>query len=132
MKIVIDTNVVISGVFFGGTPRRIIEAVSNEAVHAYATPAIIDEYIDVVEEMVSRRQGKLDGRILIPLIKKLSVILPESSIKLSRDPDDDKFIECATDAKAEYIISGDKDLLDIAEYQNVKIITAHDFCQRYL
>ena len=132
MKIVIDTNVVISAVFFGGNPQKIIEAVVDGDFHAFATPAIIEEYCEIVDEMVKRKQGRLNRLILLPLIEKLSVIEAVSSIKISRDPDDDKFIECAIDAGAIYIISGDKDLLDIGEYQNVQIITAQEFCQKYL
>ena len=132
MKIVIDTNVLISAVFFGGNPRKIIEAVADDDFHAFATPAIIEEYCEIVDEIVKRKQGRLNQRILSPLIEKLSVIETVSTIKISRDPDDDKFIECAIDAGAIYIISGDKDLLDIGEYQNVQIITAQEFCQKYL
>ena len=132
MKIVIDTNVVISAVFFGGNPQKIIEAVVDGDFHAFATPAIIEEYCEIVDEMIKRKLGRLNQRILSPLIEKLSVIETVSTIKISRDPDDDKFIECAIDAGAIYIISGDKDLLDIGEYQNVQIITAQEFCQKYL
>ena len=132
MKIVIDTNVIISAIFFGGNPQKIIEAVVDGGFHAFATPAIIEEYCEIVDEMVKRRQGRLNRHILSPLIAKLSVIEAVSVVKISRDPDDDKFIECAIDAGAIYIISGDKDLLDVGEYQNVQIITAQEFCQKYL
>jgi len=132
MKIVIDTNVVISAVFFGGNPQKILEAVLDGFFHAFATPAIIEEYCVIVDEMVKRKQGRLNHRILTPLIEKLSVIETVSSIKISRDPDDDKFIECAIDAGAIYIISGDRDLLDIGEYKGVQIITAQEFCKKYL
>ena len=52
MKIVIDTNVVISGTFFGGAPRRVIESVGKNGIHACATPEIIEEYEEIVEEMI--------------------------------------------------------------------------------
>ena len=51
---------------------------------------------------------------------------------MSRDPDDDKFIECAVDAEALYIVSGDNDLLDIGQYEGIQIITAKEFCEKYL
>ena len=132
MKIVIDTNVLISAVFFGGNPRKIIEAVVGRKFHAYATTAIIEEYCDTVDEMVKRKQGSLNSHILSPIIAELHIIEAMSSVKASRDPDDDKFIECAIDAGAFYIISGDRDLLDVGEYQDVQIITAKEFCQKYL
>lgn len=60
------------------------------------------------------------------------MIEPKTHIEVSRDPDDDKFIECAKDAGALYIVSGDKDLLVIEEYDGIQIITAKEFCDRYL
>ena len=132
MKIVIDTNVVISGTFFGGFPRKILEAVVNNKVDAYANTKIIKEYSDIVKEMIVDKGGKLDENILSPFIEKLNLVKSVSKIKISRDKDDDKFIECAIDSKALYVVSGDKDLLDIVEFQNISIITAKDFFNQYL
>ncbi len=62
----------------------------------------------------------------------MEVIEPPSHIKVCRDPDDDKFLECAKDSRAFYIVSGDKDLLVIKQYENIQIITAKDFYEQYL
>lgn len=132
MKIIIDTNVVISGTFFGGYPRKILKAVVNNEVSAYASKSIVDEYLEIIDEMINSKQGKITKKILDPFIKKLIVIKPTTKIELSRDSDDDKFIECAVDSKATYIVSGDKDLLDIKKYNNIKIVTAKKFCDNYL
>lgn len=82
--------------------------------------------------MISRKQGKLNNNILLTLIESLEMIKPKTHIEISRDRDDDKFIECAKDANALYIVSGDKDLLVIKQYENIKIITAKEFCDNYL
>ena len=132
MKIVIDTNIVISGTFFGGFPRKILEAVVIGKVEAYANTKIIKEYLYIVKEMIADKGGQIDENILSPFIDKLNVVKPVSKIKISRDKDDDKFIECAIDSNALYIVSGNKDLLDIVEYQNISIITAKDFYNQYL
>ena len=131
MKIVIDTNVVISGVFFGGKPRMILEAVSDGRISAYASAEILDEYYEVVDEMIDRGQGHLNCDVLLPLISAMEIVIPISSINISRDPDDNKFIECAADAGALYIVSGDKDLLDIKKYDGIQIVAAADFCNMY-
>lgn len=132
MKIVVDTNVVISGVFFGGKPRQIIEAVANGDITAYATTRILDEYMGIIESMIERKQGHLNQSILSPLFSSFKMIESKTNIEVCCDPDDDKFLECAIDAKAMYIVSGDNDLLVIGEYENIQIITAKDFCETYL
>ena len=132
MKIVIDTNVLISGVFFGGFPRKVLNAVITEKITACATTEIINEYEEIIQEMIDRKQGHINKNILQPLVQLMHIIKPVSNIKISRDSDDDKFIGCAIDAHALYIVSGDKDLLVIKEYENIQIITAKEFCEKYL
>lgn len=132
MKIVVDTNVVISGVFFGGAPGEVLKAIVSNKVTACATKQIVEEYIEIVNEMISRKQGNLNNNVLLTLIESLEMIKPKTHIEISRDPDDDKFIECAKDAEALYIVSGDNDLLVIKQYENIKIITAKEFCDNYL
>ena len=132
MKIVIDTNIVISGIFFGGYSREILKAVTKEKFEAYATNEIIIEYYKTVNDMIERKQGNLDISALQKFSRNIRIVYPSSNINICRDPDDDKFIECAVDAKALYIISGDKDLLTIKNYDEVEIITAKDFCEKYL
>ena len=132
MKIVVDTNVVISGVFFGGNPRQIVEAIVNGDINAYATTEIVDEYMGIIESMIERKQGRLNQSILSPFFSSLKMIESKTVVEVSRDPDDDKFIECAVDAEALYIVSGDNDLLDIGQYEGIQIITAKEFCEKYL
>lgn len=132
MKIVIDTNGLISGIFFGGFPRKVLVSVVERQITACASTEIIDEYQEVIQEMVDRKQGSIKIDILTPLLNALEIIEPVSEIEASRDPDDDKFIECAKDARALYIVSGDKDLLVLEHYEDIKIITAKEFCESYM
>ena len=132
MRIVVDTNVIISGVFFGGAPREILKAVITSKVTACATAEIVDEYLEIVDEMISRKQGTINRNILSPLIRSLEMIEPRTQVEVPRDPDDDKFLGCAKDAKALYIVSGDKDLLVLERFENIEIITAREFCEKYL
>lgn len=127
----IDTNVLISGVFFGGFPRKILSAVVGQKITACATTEIINEYEEIVQEMINRKQGHINRAILSPLIKAMEIIEPVTHVEICRDPDDNKFLECAKDSYALYIISGDKDLLIIEKFENVQIITAKDFCEKY-
>lgn len=131
MKIVIDTNVVISGVFFGGKPRMILEAAADKKISACASPEILSEYYEIIDEMITRGQGHFNRNVLDPFVEETEIVITHSEINTSRDSDDNKFIECAVDAGALYIVSGDKDLLDIQKYEGIKIITAGDFCRIY-
>lgn len=132
MRIVLDTNVLISGVFFGGFPRKILSSIVTRKLTACATAEIINEYEEIVQEMIDRKQGHINRTILVPLIKAMEIIAPSSHIEICRDPDDDKFLECAKDSHALYIISGDKDLLVVEKYENIQIVTAKDFCEKYM
>lgn len=132
MKIVVDTNVLISGVFFGGFPRKILSAVVINKLTACATTEIVDEYEEIVQEMIERKQGHINRNLLSPLIRAMEIIEPVTQVKMSRDPDDDKFLGCAKDAHALYIVSGDKDLLVLKQFENIQIVTAKEFCEKYL
>lgn len=131
MRIVVDTNVLISGVFFGGFPRKILNEIVENRLIACATTEIIDEYEEIVQEMINRKQGYINHELLTPLVQALEVVEPITHVELSRDPDDDKFLGCAKDAKAIYIVSGDKDLLVLEKFADIEIITAKEFWERY-
>ncbi len=131
MRIVIDTNVLISGVFFGGFPRKVLSAVVGQKVTACATTEIISEYEEIMQEMINGKQGHINRAILRPLIKAMEIIEPITHVEICRDPDDNKFLECAKDSHALYIVSGDKDLLVIEQFENIQIMTAKDFCENY-
>jgi putative PIN family toxin of toxin-antitoxin system len=132
MKIVVDTNVLISGTFFGGFPRQVLSAIVEKRIVAFATAEIVDEYEEVVQEMILRKQGHFNRNILSPFIGALEIIEPVSDVQICRDPDDDKFINCAKDARALYVVSGDNDLLVLKQYENIRVITAREFCEQYL
>ena len=131
MKIVVDTNVMISGIFFGGNPQKVLRAIVSNEIVACATTEIIDEYEEIVERMIQKKQGHLNANILTPVLQNLELIEAKSIVDICRDPDDNKFLGCAKDAKALYIVSGDADLLDLENYEDIDIITAKEFCERY-
>jgi uncharacterized protein len=74
MKIVVDTNVVISGVFFGGFPQKILKAIVDKQIIACATAEIIEEYEEIVVEMINRKQGSLNHNLLAPLVNTMQII----------------------------------------------------------
>jgi putative PIN family toxin of toxin-antitoxin system len=130
MRIVIDTNVIASAVFFGGRPYQLLRYIMENYVEVVASKEIVDEY----EEIILRLQQKYPAiTTKIPfhdILAKLEIIRVSSDIHVSRDPDDDKFISCAADGKCLYIVSGDSDLVSIGKYEGIEILTVADFLDR--
>lgn len=132
MKIVIDTNIMVSAVFFGGNPQKILEALFERKFEAYISPAIAWEYQETFKTLQKKYPEK---RVLIPLTLitgACTMIFPTHTSDVCRDPEDNKFIDCAYDAKCIYIVSGDKDLLSLKSAEGIDIITASEFVQMYL
>jgi uncharacterized protein len=132
MKVVIDTNIFVSS-FFGGNPRAIIDLWKNETVTLCLSSAILDEYIDVL-----RRIGLTDEHELEELLslfsKGFNILFITKTPKISiirKDPDDDKFIECAVALKADVVITGDREVLAVKEYMGIRILTPQQFLENY-
>ena len=82
--------------------------------------------------MIDRKQGHLSAAELNPFVRNLYLMEASASVEVCRDPDDNKFNSCAIDSRSYYIISGDNDLLVPEKYEGIEIITANDFCRRFL
>ena len=130
MNIVIDTNVIISALFFGGLPLKIIEAIFSSKVTAFASPEIVQEYFETYKEIHKKYNSKGNYTALSQILNKVQIIIPNQDVHICRDSDDDKFISCALDAQCLYIVSGDKDLLSIKSYKGIEIVTAAEFLKR--
>jgi putative PIN family toxin of toxin-antitoxin system len=129
MRVVIDTNVVASAIFFGGKPKEVIDRVMTNQIDAYASADILEEYSETVEYLKDKFPGKKPKIPLIDIEAKCRVINVSARIDVCRDPDDNKFIECAIDSKCYYVISGDKDLLTVKEYDGIEIVTVAEFLE---
>ena len=104
MRIVVDTNVVASGIFFGGKPKQLLELVVSKELEAFTTSEIVTEYQETIDELCSRYPSKMPQIPLNMIVSSMRLIRPRSHIEVCRDPDDDKFIECATDAQCFYTL----------------------------
>ncbi len=131
MRIVIDTNVVASAIFFGGRPAELIRLVLSRSIDAIATEEILEEYHETIDYLFEKYKGKPIHFSITPLLSSMEIIQSVSDVKVCRDPDDDKFISCALDGACLYIVSGDKDLLTLKSYEGVRIVTVSEFFQEY-
>lgn len=130
MKIVIDTNVIISAIFFKGKPFKLLEHLFSDDFSAFVSPPIIQEYIETYKEVHKKYSDKGNPEILKTIIEKSNLVSPDKEIKICRDPDDNKFISCAIKGKCVYIVSGDNDLLSLNKVQNIEILKVEDFLNR--
>ena len=128
MKIVLDTNVLISGIFWGGHPKKILEMVVKGTVKLYATESIVKEYFRIIEK-IGKKNPSIVNEWKMLLLDLLNIIEATEEISICRDEYDDMFIECAVACGAKYIVSGDEDLLVLEKYREIQIITPKKYLE---
>ena len=133
MKIVLDTNVFISGIFFSGPPSQILQAWKNKKLQIVLSQDILNEYHRVAESL-SLKYPVIDISKIIELVMVHGQFVDSTDLDIAvcEDPDDNKFIECAIASGTKIIVSGDKHLLKITGYQRIAVLKPREFVNRYL
>ena len=133
MKIVLDTNVFISGVFFTGPPYKILKAWRDGRIQILISEEIIEEYRRV-GELLSKQFSDIEfGPILQLLTINAELVQPRKlTAQGCEDPDDDKFLECAISGNSNLIVSGDNHLLKVSGYKGIEVIRPRNFIDNYL
>jgi putative PIN family toxin of toxin-antitoxin system len=136
MKIVCDTNVLISALLWGGTPGRILDRIEAGLDTLYTSRLLLQELEDVLNypkiiRILERRD--LSSSDILELVIENAQILETSNTPMRvvpDDPDDDHVIECAVTAHADYILTGDSHLLALKVWQSIHILSAGDYLKR--
>lgn len=133
MRVVLDTNVFISGVFFTGPPFRILQAWRDGVVQLVISPEILKEYQRVGEELAVQFPV-IDLQPMIGYVTVNARMFPDTELSepVCDDPDDDKFIACALASESNLIVSGDKHLLKVSGFRGVRILKPREFVTTYL
>ena len=128
MKVVIDTNVFVSGIFWKGTPLKVLEKWRAGDFQLVISSAILNEYQRVIDELTGRYPSS-DAAAMMDLVKiNAKMTNPVSLVRpVCTDHDDDKFLEAAVSSGAQYIVSGDKALLKVRVFRDVSIVTPAQF-----
>ena len=126
MQVVLDTNVVVSGVFWRGTAMW-----AKDKIEVVVSPDILVEYRRLLAEMERGKPAGLADAWVVFIAQHATVIHPASHPRLCRDPDDDKFLHCALSAGARALVSGDNDLLSMGRVADVEILTPTAFLRRH-
>lgn len=126
-KVVLDTNVFISGIFWAGASREIIDHAREGRVIAYISDKIIQE---IREKLLKKFHLSVEEAEFFIIDIQTYTELTEVTTKIKvveADPTDDKFIECAVSCDADFIISGNHHLLELKNYKGIKIISPRQF-----
>ena len=131
-RVVADTNTIISGLLWNGAPRYVLDYARADKIVLFTSKALLAELETVLqrEKFLSRLElaGTTPRELLIGYAS-LAVIVEPDEIKqiIIADPDDNEVLACAVKAKAEIIVSGDGHLLELSEYQGIRILKSSDF-----
>lgn len=131
MRAVLDTNVVMSAFFFGGTPLKIVRSAFSKEIELVASKAVLSESREVAERLHEQFPSVNYRRPLSILESKLTMVRPAAlGEAVCRDPDDDDIIACALGGKAKVICSGDGDLLALNGFRGLEVMKPSVFCQK--
>lgn len=118
---------IISGFLFGGPPARLIEQIVNGSINGFTSLPILDE----VREVLQRPKFGLSPEQAFCFVEELctacALVKPGRRVRaITADPDDDMILECASEAGADLIVSGDAHLLDLGCWEHIRIVSPTD------
>ena len=130
IKAVIDTNIFLSALFWEGKPKQVVKlALLKKIVGVSSTPILQELENKLLKKFKYPEEQTI--RYLQLIVENFSIVKPEKKITIVKDdPDDNKIIEAAIEAKADYIVTGDKHLLKIGNYHKIKIVKPNEFLKK--
>lgn len=133
MRVVLDTNVVMSAVFFRGHPLKILEAWKERRIELVVSDDILLEYEEIADRLSCRYPG-VDVHPWISFIRENAIRMDVSAPypAVCEDADDDAFVACALASGATVICSGDRHLLAVDGHQGLEILVPKQFLDKYL
>ena len=137
VRAVLDTNIIISGLLWGGLPQQIFQAAHDEQFVALLTDVLLAEltttlYRDKFAEQLMRRQLTVDS-VIEQYRSAVEFVDPaEVPTNIVRDPKDRAVLACAVGGKADFVVTGDKDLLVLGTYERISIVNADQFLKSLL
>jgi putative PIN family toxin of toxin-antitoxin system len=135
MRIVADTNTALSGLLWGGPPRRLIDLARERSVTLCTSLTLLAELAEVIAREKFAQRIQMAGLSVADLVQDyqylVTVVEPQPlSAPICRDPDDDHVLACAVAARADLIVTRDLDLLDLETFQNIPIVAAAEALRR--
>lgn len=133
MRVVLDTNFLVSGIFFKGPPMRILEAWAARKFELIVTLEILSEYRRVGARL-GRRFPESEAEALLDFVIRENHIVDPVPVPASAcdDPDDLMFLACAIAGRANPVVTGDRALLRESGFRGVEVVTPREFLRRYV
>lgn len=129
-KLVLDTNVLISGYLFGGKPNRLIEAALREKIYVYSSDALLDEFARIASGKFKVNPGEV--RRTVRIFRQMFEVVNSKTIPhMFADVPDNQVLAICHQAKIEAIVTGDKAILDLGHYRGAKVLTVSQFLDEY-
>ena len=135
LRIVLDTNIVISGLIWRGVPHQVVLALADDKYAAYTSYSMVSELTrkllgsklgrELIKRDISAQQLVMSYTALCEVVSPALLNQP-----ICRDPDDDAVLACAKAANADLIVSGDQDLLVLEAFEGIQIVTAAQALER--
>ena len=125
LKAVFDTNILVSAWFWEGNESKLMESVEEGFIHGYSSKQLIEELCRILGyPKFNLSQDEVES-IRSYYLLLFRIVSPMQAVNIMlEDPSDNMVLECALEAEAEYIVSGDHHLLNVGEFGGVKIVTA--------
>ena len=129
MKVVFDTNILVSAVVFpGGRADEALRRIVEERDELFLSNAILGELLGVLAKKFARDAETL-SRLALFLAGVATIVRPGRRLKVLRDAADKRILECAITARAEIIVTGDRELLRLRDYRGVRILALRDYLE---
>ncbi len=129
MRVVADTNIIVSGLLWRGLPRRVLDAARDDIIELFTCVVLLDELDDVLnrDKFAKRLEtASVTAHELVLGYAALATVIEVEPIEpvIVADPDDDAVLACALAGQCEVITSGDNHLLNLKQHQSIRILTA--------
>ena len=126
IRIVLDSNLLISSYVFGGKPKSVLQLIITDKVQGVTSQSLISEFLDVLRKKFKVSNTDIQ-RVQNEIQELFEIVYPKETLHVVRDEDDNRVLEAAIEGNCDCIITGDKDLLDLGKFKNIKILTADQF-----
>ncbi len=131
IRVVLDSNVLISALGWNGKPKDCFELVLNDEIIPFTSSNLLEELYKVMDYPKFGFTKEEKEKFLKIFLKKAFIVEPENKLEvINKDQSDDRVLECALEANVDFIVSGDSHLLNLKKFRGIKILPPDQFIEK--